>query len=108
MPIKTTAIFDIGKTNKKLFLFDEEANVVFEQSTVIPETVDEDGFACENIEELERWIRESLKSVLNNKKFLIEKLNFSAYGASLVHLNKEGKRITPLYNYLKPLPLSPR
>jgi sugar (pentulose or hexulose) kinase len=31
-------------------------------------------------------------------------LNVSAYGASLVHLDKTGKILTPLYNYLKPYP----
>ncbi len=105
MPIKATAIFDIGKTNKKLFLFDEQANVIYEKLEVLPETTDDDDFSCEDIELLEGWVRTSLLEVLNDGKFTITKLNFSAYGASLVHLDKDGKRIAPLYNYLKPLPL---
>ena len=31
-------------------------------------------------------------------------MNFSAYGASLVNLDKNGKSLTELYNYLKPYP----
>ncbi len=103
MSTKVTAIFDIGKTNKKLFLFDDQANVVYEKSEVLPETKDEDGFACEDIELLEKWIKESLQQAISDESFTITKLNFSAYGASLVHLDKSGKRVTPLYNYLKPL-----
>lgn len=106
MPIKTTAIFDIGKTNKKLFLFDEEGQIIYEKAEVLPETTDEDGFACEDIEALENWIKNSLRNAINDKRFIIEKLNFSTYGASLVHLDKAGKRIAPLYNYLKPIPAS--
>ena len=38
-------IFDVGKTNKKLLLFDEQYKVVFEESKQFTETTDEDGFA---------------------------------------------------------------
>ncbi|HEX5169067.1 MAG TPA: FGGY family carbohydrate kinase, partial [Cyclobacteriaceae bacterium] len=31
-------------------------------------------------------------------------INFSTYGATLVHLDKNGEPVTPLYNYLKPFP----
>ncbi|WP_246229511.1 hypothetical protein [Mucilaginibacter humi] len=31
-PIPVIAVFDVGKTNKKLFLFDESYNIVFERS----------------------------------------------------------------------------
>ncbi len=106
MPIEVTAIFDIGKTNKKLFLFNDEAKVVYEKSEVLSEIIDEDGFACEDITLLEKWVKEALRQTINDKRFSITKLNFSAYGASLVHLNKDGKRIAPLYNYLKPIPSS--
>src|SRR6202035_5980024 len=37
-------------------------------------------------------------------KMAIGGVNFSAYGASFVHLNQDGRIITPLYNYLKPFP----
>ncbi len=106
MPAKVTAIFDIGKTNKKLFLFDEQANVVYKKLAILPETVDEDGFACEDIDLLENWIKQELIKVIIDERYIVEKLNFSTYGASLVHLNKKEERITPLYNYLKPLPES--
>ena len=42
-PIPVVAIFDVGKTNKKLFLFNEQYQIVFERSARFLETTDEDG-----------------------------------------------------------------
>ena len=44
--IPSIAIYDVGKTNKKLILFDEQYSVVYEESIQLPETKDEDGFSC--------------------------------------------------------------
>ena len=59
------AIFDIGKTNKKLFLFDENYKIVFEKSARFTETTDEDGFPCENLEKLKtfdiRFVRRNIQ-----------------------------------------------
>nr|HPR33656.1 FGGY-family carbohydrate kinase [Prolixibacteraceae bacterium] len=35
--------------------------------------------------------------------YSVQNLNFSTYGASLVFLDEKGKRLAPLYNYLKPV-----
>ena len=98
------AIFDVGKTNKKIFLFDEKYNKVFEETIQLKETVDEDGDTCENISLLTEWVRDSYKKLMQLPGFEIKAVNFSAYGASFVHIMKEGKKLLPLYNYLKPYP----
>ncbi|MDB5122886.1 MAG: carbohydrate kinase [Mucilaginibacter sp.] len=98
------AIFDIGKTNKKLFLFDENYQVVFEKSVHLVEVRDEGGFPCENLESLKSFIFGSLDEVLKLEQFQLKAINFSAYGASLVYIGEDGKPLTPLYNYLKPYP----
>ena len=98
------AIFDVGRTNKKLFLFDEHYKIVFERSARFLETVDEDGFPCENIESLRQSIFDSLQEVLRLPEFEIKAINFSAYGASIVNIDENGLPITPLYSYLKPYP----
>ena len=106
MPIPVIAIFDVGKTNKKLFLFNEDYEIVYEESVQFTETVDEDGDACEDVQKLSGWIQESLNNVLDQDKFQVKALNFSAYGASLVYIDSDGKVVTPLYNYLKQFPAS--
>ncbi len=101
---KVTAVFDIGKTNKKFFLFDEGCQEVYREYSCFEEIMDEDDFPSENLEALEKWMKEVFDRMLNSSEFDIQKLNFSSYGASLVHIDKNGKALKPLYNYLKPLP----
>jgi sugar (pentulose or hexulose) kinase len=104
MPIPVIAIFDIGKTNKKLLLFNEQYKVVFEQSVQFAETIDEDGDPCEDINRLTEWVKEYLYIISASDEFDVRALNVSAYGASLIHLDEEGDLLTPLYNYLKVYP----
>lgn len=102
--IPVIAVFDVGKTNKKLFLFDENYQIVFEKSARFIETVDEDGFPCENLESLRLSVFDSLSEIFRLKEYKVKAVNFSAYGASFVYLDASGKAVTPLYNYLKPYP----
>lgn len=101
MKKKLTAVFDIGKTNKKFFLFDKDFQEVYREYTVFGEIEDEDGFLTEDLEALQRWVVEVLDRMLADKRFNIKVLNFTTYGASLVHLDKQGKPLSPLYNYNK-------
>jgi sugar (pentulose or hexulose) kinase len=97
------AVFDIGKTNKKLLVFNESYQVVAEESTSFAEINDEDGFPCEDIDVLVAWIHRHIQSLLQSD-FGLKAINFSTYGASLVLVDEQGRRIAPLYNYLKPYP----
>ncbi|WNJ19020.1 FGGY family carbohydrate kinase [Pontibacter sp. G13] len=99
-----TVIFDIGKTNKKCFVFDKELREVHRSYRQIPEAKDPQGFPCEDRQALESWMWEALEAACS--QYAVSKLNFSTYGASLVHLNDRGSAITPIYNYLKPFPES--
>jgi L-fuculokinase len=106
MPKPVIAIFDVGKTNKKIFLIDEQYNIVFEQTAKFIETIDEDGDPCENLDSLRISIFESLHFVQQLAEFEIKAINFSSYGASFVYVDDCGVALTPLYNYLKPYPKS--
>lgn len=97
-------VFDVGKTNKKIFLFDEDYKIVFERSARFIETYDEDGDPCENLESLRLSVFDSLREVLKRKEFEIKAINFSTYGASFVYIDEYGKPLAPLYNYLKAYP----
>lgn len=104
MPQPVVAIFDVGKTNKKLFLFNESYQIVFDKSLHFGETTDEDGDPCEDIKSLQSFLSDGLKSILDLKDFRVRTVNFSAYGASFVHIDDAGKHLGYLYNYLKPYP----
>ncbi len=104
MKQKVIAIFDIGKTNKKFFLFNKNYQEVYKNYSRFDEIKDEDGFPTEDLNALQNWIKSIFDEVLQSEKYDIKAINFSTYGASFVHLDKNGKVLTPLYNYLKPLP----
>lgn len=108
MPTPVIAIFDIGKTNKKLFLFDEGHRIVFEQSENIADTHDEDGHPCEDIHAITRWVLLKLEAVVKNQAYTLVAVNFSAHGAGFVLLDGDDKIAAPLYDYLKPFPASLR
>ena len=101
-----TAIFDLGKTNKKCFLFDGDFREVFREYTRFDEIADEDGFPADDLERIHGWLRELFDRMLRTEKFDVQRINFSTYGATLVHLDARGEPLTPLYNYLKPYPAS--
>ena len=96
MKIPVIAIFDVGKTNKKLFLFNEQYKIVFERSARFTETVDEDGDPCENLESLRLSVFDSLHEVFRRPEFEVKAINFAAYGASLVYVDEDGKPLAPL------------
>lgn len=98
------AVFDVGKTNKKLFLIDENYRIVYERSARFVETKDEDGEPCENLDSLRSSVYDSLHQVMQLKEYDIRAINFSTYGASFVYLDETGQPLTPLYNYLKEYP----
>jgi sugar (pentulose or hexulose) kinase len=105
MSQKVAAIFDIGKTNHKFFLVDQSYHILHEHTEHGVEITDEDGFPSEDLGALQDFMSRSLQEALAVKDFEIRAVNVSAYGASMVHVDDNGRPVTPLYNYLKPYPL---
>ena len=103
MKQKVTAVFDIGKTNKKFFLFDKDFKEVYREYIKFDEIKDEDGFPTEDIVALQEWLKELFHRILEAQEYDVKAINFSTYGASFVHLDENGELLTPLYNYTKPM-----
>lgn len=95
------AVFDIGKTNKKMLLFDRDFKVVKQHEEKFPVVQDDDGFECDDIDLITSWIVKSLNETIADGSFQLAGVNFSTYGASLMFLDEGGARLTPVYNYLK-------
>ncbi|HWR99447.1 MAG TPA: FGGY family carbohydrate kinase, partial [Prolixibacteraceae bacterium] len=104
--IQVIAVFDIGKTNKKLLLFDNSFKVVYQEEQKFPVIVDEDGFECDDIDLITSWIAKRLEELIIRGEYELVAVNFSTYGASLMFLDESGNRLTPVYNYLKDVPSS--
>lgn len=99
-----TLVFDIGKTTKKALLFDREFNVVDEKTEIFTETTDEEGFPCEDLQAVSDWVLAIIRHTTSDPSLNVGAINFSAYGASLVAVSRDGELIKPFYNYLKPFP----
>ncbi len=56
------------------------------------------------MQSIEQWVLKTYETIAINKKYELTAINFSAYGASIVHLDKELKPVTHLYNYTKKIP----
>ncbi len=97
------AILDIGKTNKKIVVFDQGYNIVYEHNQTLNEIKDEDGFPCEDIDTLCSWCKDQIHGIVQHLEFNVKAINFSAYGASFVLVDDTGRPLTPIYNYLKPI-----
>ena len=97
-------IFDIGKTNKKILVFDKSLGILHEEETIFEEIPDDDGFEGDDIERLEKWMLEACNKYLQDERYSVRGINFTTYGATLMYLDEKGKRLTPVYNYLKPMP----
>ena len=94
-------VFDVGKTNQKYFVFDAENKILVREKVSLSKIEDEDGHSAENIYEIVSWMRESLETLLASDIFVIHKVNFSAFGATLIHLDEKGEVVAPVYDYHK-------
>ncbi|WP_191968007.1 FGGY-family carbohydrate kinase [Rhizosphaericola mali] len=102
--IEVVAILDVGKTNKKLFLFDKQYQIVYQQKLTFAQKIDEDGYECEDLSAIEEFLFKTLRELIDSGKYDIRAINFSTYGASLVHIGVDGRPVVDMFNYLKPYP----
>jgi sugar (pentulose or hexulose) kinase len=103
MKEKVIAVFDIGKTNKKVILFNYDLKPLSEIEEKFPEIKDDDDYPCDDIEKIEKWIKDTINDLVRSEKYDLTAVNFTTYGATLAYMDGSGKRLTPIYNYLKPI-----
>ena len=68
---KVTLIFDIGKTNKKYFLFDENLLEIESKYVQLPEIKDDDGYPADDLIAIREWMQRVIKKlrIANTMKF---------------------------------------
>ena len=90
------AVLDVGKTNKKLLIFDEELNVLDSIYKNIP--ADESGeIHFEMIEEMSEWFLNGLAEMAS--KHDIGAVSVTTHGATFAALGSDGKLSAPLIAY---------
>lgn len=90
------AVFDIGKTNKKLLIYDPNLNILKIEKTKIEEFSDQ-AFNHDDIREIERWLIQSLKN--NALAFNIKAISISAHGATFTCIDDNGDLAIPELSY---------
>ena len=78
-------IFDIGRTNKKMLVFDRDYQVLRSEFFDLPQTVDAGGYLTEDLDALTARIWQELRQVLDDDAFELRALNVTTYGATIVN-----------------------
>ena len=91
------AVFDIGKTNKKIFIFDQDLNMLAGESTIIEEH-ESNNIRHDNLREIEKWLFKSLRKFTRTYKD-IRSISISTHGATFVCIDETGKLSVPEISY---------
>ena len=90
--IPALAVLDIGKTNKKVVIYDDEMRLLAVRRRTI-DTVFRDGLDIEDVENAEKWFLDQLREL--SKEFAVRAVAISAHGASLVCIDADGNPSVP-------------
>ena len=88
------AVFDIGKTHKKFFLYDQDLRIIDMQSANIP-SIEQDNILVENLSKTTEWFYQCLR----NTVLPIRSIAVSTHGASIVCVDDDGEAVLPLLDY---------
>ncbi len=90
------AVIDIGKTNKKVLIYDDQLNVVDTAYRTFEEVVD-GNVHFEPIEGMKRWFKETLKEFTGH--YDIRALSVTTHGATAMAIKKGGSLAVPPVAY---------
>ncbi len=90
------AVIDVGKTNKKILIYDQELKIVDEKTVRIPEIEDGDVL-LDDIEKLKSWILDSFSSF--SSKYNIKIISTSAHGATYALTDERANSVVPQVAY---------
>ncbi len=90
------AVLDIGKTNKKLVIFDDNLNQIDSVYSSFP-TIKFENLDIEDTRGINNWFLENLKTM--GEKYPIKVISVTTHGATGVCLDKEGNPSVPVVAY---------
>jgi len=93
------AVLDVGKTNKKVSVYDRQFQVLAEERTTI-QSKECNGLEVEDTETLLSWFHSSLKKL--SAGFDIRILAITTHGATVTLLDEDGKLAHPVISYSAP------
>ncbi|MFC1581970.1 FGGY-family carbohydrate kinase [Planctomycetota bacterium] len=90
------AVIDIGKTNKKVFVYDRHLQCVHSLQATFEE-FEKEGVILEDIDGIDAWVWNALKEV--TARFEIQAVSVTTHGATGVCIDGEGRNVVPLVAY---------
>ncbi len=90
------AVVDIGKTNKKILIYDRSLQIL-EQRYQKFEEFQHEGVQHDDVEGLKTWILQTLKSLAGS--FNIGVVSVTTHGATFVAVDEQGKIAVPEVSY---------
>ena len=98
MPVKppAVAVLDVGKTNKKVALYDGNFSVLGEQRTTI-QPLDKDGLEVEDTAALLKWFRSALGRL--SREAEVKSIAITTHGATFAMLDGDGRIAHPVISY---------
>ncbi|MBN2224779.1 MAG: carbohydrate kinase [Deltaproteobacteria bacterium] len=93
---KSIAVFDVGKTNKKLLVFNHRLDLVDEAYHTFDQ-YEKDGVQIEAVEETSAWLIASLKAMA--LKHDIGAVSVSTHGAAFACVDAAGRLAMPVLSY---------
>lgn len=90
------AVFDVGKTNKKLIIYDRDLRIL-DSRYVQLEAERRGAESHESVTRAGEWLLDNLSEMA--KQHTIKAVTISAHGATFVCLDEEGKLVLPVFSY---------
>jgi len=90
------AVLDIGKTNKKILIYNQDLVIVDQKYTRIPE-IEDDGVLYDDVESLKAWILNTFSEL--SKTCNIRVISTSAHGATYSLVDDDGNSVVPQIAY---------
>lgn len=100
MKTEAIAVFDIGKTNKKISVFDRDFNLLDKQTKNF-ETQIVDGVELEALDDVREWLLDGLARLAD--RFAFVSIAITTHGASVVTIDENGAIACPVVSYTNPV-----
>ena len=94
---KFNIVFDIGKENAKIILFDQDGKIIKLLKTKYPLIKFKKNFYFKNINFLINWFKNKIYSL--NKKYKIDSIITSTHGAAIGLIDKNEKILFGIMDY---------
>ncbi len=98
---KAVLVFDVGKTNKKLLVFDENLKIVDSLYTRF-DSYEKDGVFFYDMTDVKTWLFSGIKEL--GAKYPIKAISITTHGATWAPLDGEGNDVMPVIDYVTPVP----